>query len=75
MEFFPVVFIVFKVLVLGIGMFFAVKWHYEKGKQGKEGRAAIGMVGKVVVGFVVALSILLFVTFLISKKIGLNLCF
>jgi hypothetical protein len=31
----PVVFVTFKFLVLGTGMFFAIKWHYDQGK--KEG--------------------------------------
>jgi len=35
-DWFPVVFIVFKVLVLGIGMFFAIKWHYDQGKKKKK---------------------------------------
>lgn len=33
MDWFPIVFIVFKVLVLGAGMFFAIKWHYDQGKK------------------------------------------
>jgi len=33
MDWFPLVFIVFKVFVLGTGMFFAVKWHYDKAKK------------------------------------------
>ena len=36
MEWFPIVFFAFKVLVLGTGMFFAVKWHYDKGKAERE---------------------------------------
>ena len=36
MEWFPIVFFTFSVLVLGTGMFFAIKWHYDKGKQEKE---------------------------------------
>jgi hypothetical protein len=35
MDWFPVVFIVFKVLVLGTGMFFAIKWHHDEGKKKK----------------------------------------
>ena len=31
MEWVPVVFITFKVLALGTGMFFAIKWHYDQG--------------------------------------------
>jgi hypothetical protein len=30
MDWFPIVFIVFKVLVLGTGMFFAIKWHRDQ---------------------------------------------
>jgi len=29
MDWFPVVFIVFKVLVIGTGMFLAIKWHHD----------------------------------------------
>lgn len=36
MDWFPVVFIVFKVLVLGTGMFFAIKWHHDQGKKKRE---------------------------------------
>lgn len=32
MNWVPVVLIVFKVLVLGIGMFFSIKWHYDQDK-------------------------------------------
>jgi len=31
MEWVPIVFITFKVLALGTGMFFAIKWHYDRG--------------------------------------------
>ncbi|GKS76549.1 hypothetical protein AVME950_16655 [Acidovorax sp. SUPP950] len=33
MDWFPIVFIVFKVIVLGTGMFLAIKWHYDQGKK------------------------------------------
>jgi hypothetical protein len=36
MEWVPVVLIVFKVLVFGTGMFFAIKWHYDQDKKAKE---------------------------------------
>lgn len=35
MDWVPVVFIVFKVLVFGTCMFFAIKWHYDQGKKKK----------------------------------------
>lgn len=36
MDWVPVVFITFKVLVFGTCMFFAIKWHYDQGKQKKK---------------------------------------
>ena len=33
MEWVPIVFITFKVLALGTGMFFAIKWHYDQGRR------------------------------------------
>jgi len=36
MEWIPVFLLVFKVLVFGTGMFFAIKWHYDKEKKNKE---------------------------------------
>ena len=32
-DWFPIVFIVFKVVVLGVGMFFAIKWHHDQAKK------------------------------------------
>jgi len=39
-DWFPVVFITFKVAVLGIGMFFAIKWHYDQDKKAKAAKMA-----------------------------------
>lgn len=36
MDWVPVVFITFKVLVFGTCMFFAIKWHYDQGKKKKK---------------------------------------
>ena len=33
MDWVPIVFITFKVLVFGTCMFFAIKWHYDKEKK------------------------------------------
>ncbi len=35
MNWVPIVFIIFKVGVLAIGMFFSIKWHYDQGKSAK----------------------------------------
>ena len=36
MDWVPVVFITFKVLVFGTCMFYAIKWHHDQGKKAKE---------------------------------------
>lgn len=75
MEWIPVVFVTFKVLVLGTGMFFAVKWHYDEGKkQNKmEKRALLRASAKVAAIFVLALLGLGLVTFFIMRMVGLDL--
>jgi hypothetical protein len=75
MEWFPIVFFTFKIVVLGIGMFFAVKWHYDQGKKGKlhDRRAVLRGVGKVAAIFVVSLAVLGFVTYMVLSKLSLDL--
>ena len=77
MEWIPVVFVIFKGLVLGTGMFFAIKWHYDQGKKGKveERRAVLRAAGKVAAIFVVALAVVGFVTFVLARTLGLDLGF
>jgi len=77
MEWIPVVFVIFKGLVLGTGMFFAIKWHYDQGKKGKveERRAVLRASGKVAAIFVVALLVVGFVTFALARVLGLDLGF
>jgi len=36
MDWIPIVFVAFKLLVFGTGMFFAIKWHYDKEKKNKK---------------------------------------
>jgi len=77
MDWIPVVFVVFKFLVLGTGMFFAIKWHYDQGKKGKEKerRAVLRASGKVAAVFVLVLVGLGIVTFALARKLGLDLAF
>ncbi len=76
MDWIPQVFIVFKVLVLGAGMFFAIKWHYDQGRKGK-GKEKQGAVlragGKVAAAFTLSLLGLLLLTFALGRVLGLDL--
>ena len=69
----PIVFVTFKVLVFGMGMFFAIKWHYDQGR--KEKRAALRACGKVAAVFVLSLLGLVIVTFVLASMLGLDLTF
>lgn len=74
MDWVPVVFIAFKVLVFGAGMFFAIKWHYEKGKKEKDKQSAVLRAGgKVAAIFVISLLGLSLVTFGLGRMLGLDL--
>ncbi|NUU00649.1 hypothetical protein [Herbaspirillum robiniae] len=73
----PIIFVTFKVIVLCTGMFFAIKWHYDQGKKGKgkETRSVLRASGKVVVIFVVLLLGVGLITFFLSRMLGLDLTF
>jgi hypothetical protein len=76
MEWVPTVFIAFKLSVLGIGMFLAIKWHYDKAKaeKGPESqRMVLWAAGKVAVAFVLLLVALLFLTFGVGSMLGIDL--
>jgi hypothetical protein len=79
MDWIPVVFVTFKVLVLGTGMFFAIKWHYDQGKKEKdkekEKRAVLRAGGKVAAVFVLALLGIGLGTFVLAGTLGLDLTF
>ncbi|MBS0454876.1 MAG: hypothetical protein JSS14_26560 [Proteobacteria bacterium] len=76
MDWVPVVFIAFKVLVFGAGMFFAIKWHYERGKKGKETKGTVLRGGgKVAAIFVLLLLVLSVFTFGLGRMLGLDLTF
>jgi hypothetical protein len=72
MEFFPVFFIIFKIVVLGSGMFFAVKWHYDQDKKIERGNV-LSVVGKMGAVLVLSLVALLFGIFTLARMIGLDL--
>ncbi len=43
MDWVPIVFITFKVLVFGTCMFYAIKWHHDQGKKAKEEASRLQM--------------------------------
>jgi hypothetical protein len=75
MDWVPVVFVVFKVLVFGVGMFFAIKWHYDQAKKGtaKEMRAVLRTSAMVTTVFVLLAVGLVFGTFAFAKWLGMDL--
>ncbi|MEV4778701.1 hypothetical protein [Burkholderia sp. LMU1-1-1.1] len=77
MEWTPIVFVTFKALVLGTGMFFAIKWHYDQGKKAnkKERRAVLRAGGEAAAVFVLSLLGLGLVTFVVVRMLGMDLTF
>ncbi|OFJ47792.1 hypothetical protein BA896_000995 [Janthinobacterium lividum] len=79
MDWTPIVFVTFKALVLGTGMFFAIKWHYDQGKKdkdkAKQNRALLSASGKVVALFALLLLALGIVTFFAVRMAGLEMTF
>jgi hypothetical protein len=75
MDWFPIVAATFKVLVLGTGMFFAVKWHYDQGQKVKQmdKRAVLRAAGKVTAIFVLSLLGLGLLTFFLIRMLGLHM--
>ncbi len=72
MELTPIAFGVFKVLALGIGMYYAIKWHYDQG--GKEERVAVLRTGGLMAAaFLVMLLIVCTIAFGLSSMLGLDL--
>ncbi|MBV8619499.1 MAG: hypothetical protein JOY84_11605 [Curvibacter sp.] len=79
MDWVPIVFVTFKLLVLGTGMFFAIKWHYDQGQKEKsrqlEMRAVLRAGGMAAAVFVLLLLGLGYVTLDLARVLGLELSF
>ncbi len=75
MDWIPIVFVTFKVLVLGTGMFFAIKWHYDRGQKEMEmdKRAVLRAGGKVAAVFMLLLLGVGLFTFVLCRMFGLDL--
>lgn len=70
----PILFVAFKVLIFGACMFFAIKWHYDQGK-GADKRTVLRAGGKVAAIFMLALLGLGLFTFGIARMLGMDLNF
>jgi hypothetical protein len=79
MDWIPIVFVTFKVLALGTGMFFAIKWHFDQGQKEEatamDKRAVLRAGGKVAAVFVLSLLSLMLVTFVLARMLGLDVTF
>ncbi|WLI89392.1 hypothetical protein Q4S45_22305 [Massilia sp. R2A-15] len=73
MDWIPVALVAFKALVLGTGMFFAIKWHYDQ--EQNEKRAVLLAVGKISAVFVLSVLGLVLLTLFLGRKVGLDLPF
>ena len=77
MDWIPIVFVTFKALVLGTGMFFAIKWHYDQGKKERtaenEHRAVLRASGKVAAIFMLSLLGVGLFAFILARNLGLDL--
>lgn len=75
MDWVPIILMTFKVVVLGVGMFFAIKWHYDQAQKGKalQKRVMFRAAGKLAAVFVLPPMGLVIVTFVLARMLGLNL--
>ena len=73
MDWIPIVFVTFKALVLGTGMFYAIKWHYDQGKKEKENRAVLRASSQVAAVFALSLLGLGLATFFLVRMLGMDL--
>ena len=72
MDWVPVVFVIFKAAALGLAMFFAIKWHYDRAEKGDR-RALLRSSGMMAAVFAIAVLGVGLAAFLLSKKLGLDL--
>lgn len=66
-------FVLFKALVFVTGMHFAIKWHYDREKQGAGRRALLRAGAKFAGVFVLLLIALLIGTFGLARTLGMDL--
>lgn len=71
----PIFLVSLKAIVLGLGMFYSIKWHHDQGKKEKkmEKGAVLRASGKVAAAFVFSLVVLALFTWVLVTTVGLNL--
>ncbi len=74
MDYIPVFLMIFKITILGSGMFFAIKWHYDQDQKTNRG-AVISTVSKMAAILLLLLLCLLFFTFKLATMLGMDLTF
>lgn len=74
MDWFPIVFFTFKILALGAGMYFAIKWHYDQVTKHDRG-AVLWASSKMAAVFLLTLLSVGLVAFVVSRLLGLDLSF
>jgi ABC-type Co2+ transport system permease subunit len=68
----PVIFVTFKLVVFGIGMFFAIKWHHDQEKN-TDKRRLPRIAGKAAAIFALSLVGLMLVTFGLARMLDMDL--
>jgi len=74
MDWVPIVFVTFKVVALGVAMFYAIKWHYDQEKK-VDRRAILMAVGKMGAVFLLAVLGVGSIAFVLGRMLGLDLGF
>ena len=71
----PISFVIFKVLVLSVGIYLAVKWHYDRGQKEENQKTAAVVLTSLKVGaaFVASAFLMLFLTVKFCNWMGLDL--
>ncbi|RZL40401.1 MAG: hypothetical protein EOP35_01030 [Rubrivivax sp.] len=73
MDWVLIAFVLFKGLVFVTGMYFAIKWHYDREKTSADRRGLLRMGGKFVAVFMLLLLVLLSLTFGFARMLGMDL--
>lgn len=74
MDWVPIFFVFFKVIVFGTGMFLAIKWHYDQDKKKNKG-GMMRLFMKVAAIFVRSLLGLMFATVTLANLLNLDMAY